>query len=236
MAVNPTLLTDFRLGYYRYNAVTSKYDQGPALQTPISVFRTQTWTTTSPAALRHSTLRIQAAPASPARAKALALVRSTAADLNVNRCNCPLSQREDQYQIVNNWTKIFGNHSIKFGADLRYARNLRVPSDVNRAGQFNFGVGPTSSPEIRRAAWASRPLCSVSVTNYQRYASTSTNAKEFQKRVFFYAQDTWRYTPNLTLNLGLRYELYWPETVNGKGNGALMQYEQHDRFDRLSCR
>ncbi len=28
MAVNATLLTDFRRGYYRYNAVTSKYDQG----------------------------------------------------------------------------------------------------------------------------------------------------------------------------------------------------------------
>ena len=66
--------------------------------------------------------------------------------LNVNRCNCPLSQREDQYQVVNNWTKILGNHSVKFGADLRYARNLRVPSDVNRAGEFKFGVGPTSSP------------------------------------------------------------------------------------------
>ena len=28
--------------------------------------------------------------------------------------------------------------------------------------------------------------------------------------------------PNLTLNLGLRYEFYFPESVNGKGNGALM--------------
>ena len=25
--------------------------------------------------------------------------------LNVNRCNCPLTEREDQFQIVNNWTK-----------------------------------------------------------------------------------------------------------------------------------
>jgi hypothetical protein len=42
------------------------------------------------------------------------------------------------------------------------------------------------------------------------------------KRDFFFAQDTWRATPKLTLNLGLRYELYFPESVNGKGNGALM--------------
>ena len=47
---------------------------------------------------------------------------------------------------------------------------------------------------------------------FNRYVSTSTNAKEFQKRDFFYGQDTWRATPKLTSNLGLRYELYFPET------------------------
>ena len=28
IAINPTLLTDFRLGYYRYNVIDTKYDQG----------------------------------------------------------------------------------------------------------------------------------------------------------------------------------------------------------------
>ena len=35
-------------------------------------------------------------------------------------------------------------------------------------------------------------------------------------------QDTWRASPKLTLNLGVRYEYYAPERVNGKGNGALL--------------
>ena len=56
-----------------------------------------------------------------------------------------------------------------------------------------------------------------------RYVSISTNAKEFQKRDFFYAQDTWRPRPSLTINYGMRYEQYFPESVNGKGNGALME-------------
>ena len=63
------------------------------------------------------------------------------------------------------------------------------------------------------------------VTSFNRYVSVSTNAKEFQKRDFFYAQDTWRPRPSLTVNYGLRYEKYFPESVNGKGNGALMELQ-----------
>src|SRR6202030_1876670 len=64
--------------------------------------------------------------------------------LGVARCNCPLTESEQQFQFVNNWTKIRGNHQVKFGADIRYAMNLRVPSDSNRTGQLNFNSGATS--------------------------------------------------------------------------------------------
>ena len=144
--------------------------------------------------------------------------------LGINRCNCPLTEREDQFQIVNNWTKIMGNHTIKVGVDLRYARNLRVPSDTDRAGQINFQTGPTSNAGSNGLGWASFALGDV--PSYGRYvgniAADETNAKEFQKRTFFYGQDTWRVTQNLTLNLGLRWELYFPESVNGAGQGSLM--------------
>jgi outer membrane receptor protein involved in Fe transport len=125
---------------------------------------------------------------------------------------------------VNNWTKILGNHSAKFGADFRYARNLRVPSDTNRAGVLSFGTGPTSNPADPVAAGGIgfATFLLGDTTALGRYASTSTNAKEFQKRLFFYGQDTWRASPNLTINAGLRWELYFPETVNAKGNGSLM--------------
>jgi outer membrane receptor protein involved in Fe transport len=141
--------------------------------------------------------------------------------LNMNRCNCPLIEREDQYQIVNNWTKIFGNHSVKFGADLRYARNLRVPSDTSRVGELNIGAGPTSNGNGSGGLGFATFLLG-DVTTFNRYVSSSTNAKEFQKRFFFYAQDTWHPTPKLTVNYGVRYEFYFPESVNGTANGALM--------------
>src|SRR5207302_8860893 len=59
-----------------------------------------------------------------------------------------------------------------------------------------------------------------------RFVSTSLNAAERQKRWFFYGQDTYRVTPKFTFNYGLRWEIYFPETVNGKGNGGFANIEE----------
>ena len=48
------------------------------------------------------------------------------------------------------------------------------------------------------------------VTYFTRYVSPSTDAQERQKRFFWYAQDTWRVTPKLQLNYGLRWEMIFP--------------------------
>ena len=66
--------------------------------------------------------------------------------LGVNGCNCPLDQEENQFQVVNNWTHLFGNHTWKWGADLRHAQNLRVPSDRHRAGELYFNTAGTEGP------------------------------------------------------------------------------------------
>jgi hypothetical protein len=222
IAINAGLLTDFRLGYYRYNVVTSKYDQGTDLQTQLGIPDSNLGGNAFTSGAAAFNIEDPGRTGIGSSSQGSGVGPQYGSGLNVNRCNCPLSEREDQYQIVNNWTKILGNHSVKFGTDLRYARNLRVPSDVNRAGEFQFGVGPTSSPVDSSGGLGFATFVLGEASEFNRYASTSTNAKEFQKRVFFYAQDTWRTTPNLTLNLGVRYELYFPEVVNGKGNGALM--------------
>ncbi len=213
IALNPNLLTDFRLGYYRYNVIDSKYSSAAiADQLGIPGINSGPGILVGPFTA--------GAPGFVISFPFSGTQSNIGAGLNINRCNCPLTEKEDQGQIVDNWTKILGNHSFKVGVDLRYGRNLRVPSDTDRAGQLNFSNGPTSNNGTAGLGWASFLLGDV--TSFGRYVSTSTNAKEFQKRTFFYAQDTWRATHALTLNLGLRYELYFPEAVNGPGNGSLM--------------
>jgi hypothetical protein len=216
IAINSTLLTDFRLGYYRYNVIDSKHDQNVQFANQIGIpgINLGDYYTGGAPGFVPTNL-----PGGSGGTQGTVYGDG----LNVNRCNCPLKQKEDQYQIVNNWTKILGNHSVKVGVDLRYARNLRVPSDNDRAGQLNFAVGPTSNPAAAtQGGLGFATMFLGQVTSFNRYVSTSTNAKEFQKRTFFYGQDTWRATHKLTVNYGLRWELYFPEKVNAAGNGSLL--------------
>ncbi len=138
--------------------------------------------------------------------------------LDAARCNCPLTESEQQFQFVNNWTRTQGNHTIKFGADIRYAMNLRVPSDQSRTGLLFFDQIGTGNAGANGLGLATFLLGDV--TQFQRFVSTSLNAAERQKRTFFYGQDSWRVSPKFTLSYGLRWEMYFPETVNAKGNGG----------------
>ena len=219
IAINSKLVTDIRLGYFRYNIGTHKYDEGVsyAQQLGIPGLNTGTSFTSGAPAFNLTEVGSFGGPNnSQGRGP------QYGAGLNTNRCNCPLVEREDQYQIANNWTREIGSHSLKFGIDLRYARNLRVPSDNDRTGLLQFGTGPSSNNNNGSTGLGFASLVLGQPTGLQRYVSTSTNAKEFQKRDFFYIQDTWRATQKLTVNAGLRYELYFPETVNGVANGALL--------------
>ena len=138
--------------------------------------------------------------------------------LDANRCNCPLAQNEKQWQVVSNLTKVLGNHTAKFGLDVRKAYNLRVPSDAHRAGQLYFSDNRTIGPNGGGLGIATFLLGDVS--SFTRFVSTSTDARERQWRHFYYVEDTWRATPKLTLNYGLRADIYNPQTVSGAGNGG----------------
>ncbi len=207
---NPKLVMDLRLGYLRYNIGDSKNDQSQAAATTLGLAGLNTGNTTTGGLPDFAISTLNGGNTQPLYGDGL----------SVSRCNCPLIEREDQFQIANNWTKTIGNHAFKVGADLRYGRNLRVPSDTNRTGVLNINTGPTSDNGTAGLGFASFALGDVQT--FQRYVSTSTNAKEFQKRTFFYGQDTWRASPKLTLNLGVRWEYYFPETVNGKDQGSLL--------------
>ena len=222
--VSTTWLTDFRFGYFKYNPQTQKPDTG----TPMTDFGIPGANTSDPKTAGLGSFQLGADPISgfngaPNNGNAGLVISSFGDGLGVARCNCPLTESEQQFQFVNNWTNVRGNHQIKFGADIRYAMNLRVPSDNNRTGEYNFSPEATSLGGVGGLDLATFLLGDV--TSFARYVNNpnlpgANNAAERQKRWFFYGQDTWRATSRLTINYGLRWEIYFPETVNGKGNGG----------------
>src|SRR5215510_5427162 len=140
--------------------------------------------------------------------------------LGVNRCNCPLDEDEKQLQVVGNLTRLMGTHTVKFGADIRHAWNLRVPSDRHRSGELTFDAARTRGPNGGGLGTATFLLGDV--THFARYTSPFTDAGERQWRHFYYAQDTWRATQKITLNYGLRLDFINPQSVSDTGRGGFI--------------
>lgn len=210
--VNNNLLTDFRFGWFRYrvNVDPGAGDTTPAKDAGIPGLNNDSFTGGMPAFLLNGY--------GPGGNSGNQFNFGYA--LQFARCNCPLRQNERAFQLVNNWTYLQGNHSWRFGIDYRYAMNLRIPSDRHRSGELQFNAARTQGPTGGGSALASFLLGDVSV--FERYVSTITDAEERQHRFFMFIQDNWRVSRNLTINYGLRYENYRPQTVTGPGKGGFV--------------
>src|SRR5207245_9203544 len=133
--VHPNLLTDFRFGFFRYQVfvVPNGLDTTPAKDAGIP-------------GLNLADKFTGGMPAFFINDYGNNLFKFGYA-LGVNGCNCPLIENEKQIQFVNNWSKIQGNHTFKFGADIRRAHNLRVPSDQHPAGHLTVNAAGTHGPK-----------------------------------------------------------------------------------------
>jgi len=201
-ALRPSLMTDFRFGFYRYHVEVNPLgsDTTPAKDAGIPGLNLGT-------ALTGGMPQITGLGTT-----------NFGFGLGANNCNCPLLENQKQIQFVNNWTKFKGNHSIKFGVDIRRAYNLRVPSDSHRSGQLTFASSTTQGASGGGSGFASYLLGDVST--FARYVSNVSDASEMQNRFFAYVQDSWKVNTKLTINYGLRWEWYRPQTVNGAGKGG----------------
>jgi len=105
--------------------------------------------------------------------------------------NQPQGNIENNYQIVENMSYLYGNHAIKFGADFR--KLISPQSFVQRQrGDYQYGTTDLFLRDLSPDKLGER---SVGVSPY--YGD--------QKLWFLFAQDDWRFRSNLTLNLGVNY-------------------------------
>lgn len=104
--------------------------------------------------------------------------------------NFPQGRIQDSFQFSDTMSWQAGNHSIKFGADIRKLKLFNIAA-FDSKGTFAFA---NLQDYINNRA----------TTFSQALNTASFDARQTQQ--FYFVQDDWRATSNLTLNLGLRYE------------------------------
>ena len=136
----------------------------------------------------------------------------------------PWLRAESNIDVANNWTKLLGNHTLKAGADIRRVRDDLLQGNNNAAaGQFFFSENQTSAPgaSVYKGSVTGQANDIASLLfNVPSNVGQDTNGTfpaYRQTWLFFFVSDKWQATPKLTLDLGVRYELYPPATPRKAG-------------------
>jgi hypothetical protein len=135
--------------------------------------------------------------------------------------NDPLTKSSGVWDISDNLSKMLSHHLLKMGADVQYIRPS-TESALGGRGSFTFNGVFTQDPTHRAGTGSG---VADLLLGYATSASTGTiaNAVERGKYMGLYFNDQWTVTPNFTLNLGARYEIFFPytEVNNRMGNFIL---------------
>lgn len=121
-----------------------------------------------------------------------------------NNAEGELPQVGNSFQFADNFTKVAGNHTLKFGVD---ARRQRFDQTLyfNVSGEQEFFGGGTND------VGADNLYPNYLLGLPDVYGQGSAQAEHVRNTGFYlFAQDSWKIKPNFTLNYGLRWELNTP--------------------------
>jgi len=131
------------------------------------------------------------------------------------------------YQLKHDMAYTRGNHTYKWGVELRFNRDSTV-FGTNPNGIYTFGGGPAYSPifissasgqhDIQPGQLLPDSLTGLLTATPYSYSITATapltpagdrfdDAAVRREAYNFYFEDTWKATSRLSLNVGLRYDL-----------------------------
>ena len=126
----------------------------------------------------------------------------------------PSIEKQNEYVVAETLTKIHGRHSLKFGADLSFVEFTIFQPAASR-GTLNFASDFTDNPAAPTTGGEAFATFLLGIPD----GGTLTNEHDVDYNRQDYAvftQDDIHLTKKLTLNLGLRYELF--TTVKARNN------------------
>jgi hypothetical protein len=131
--------------------------------------------------------------------------------------NGPQPRKDENYNYFDNFSKVIGNHNLKFGVNLeRFV--LSNPVYTNNSGNYFFNASATYSSGDPAADF----LLGVPAT-YNQGSGFFVDARAWQ--YYAYAQDHWKATHALTLAYGIGYDAETPfENLQYDGVGVTCWY------------
>ncbi|HKE26636.1 MAG TPA: carboxypeptidase-like regulatory domain-containing protein [Bryobacteraceae bacterium] len=199
-----TLVADLRVGFTRYDAYYFQASTGQ-------------WPDLSVPAGGYNPTNLGFPSYISANANVLQMPVFTASDgytLNGNNSGHYTNQPYNVYQLFNSYTKVWGAHTIKFGGEVRLQDFTNI-NWANSTGTYTFDTGTWVKANSSNA---SAPTLGGSMAQFLLGLPTSgsypINAESKADAYYdaLFVQDDWHIRPNVTLNLGLRWEKATPST------------------------
>ena len=121
-----------------------------------------------------------------------------------NNLEGELPQFGNTFQAADSLSKVKGNHTLKFGADVRRQQFDQTLYFATNGNENFFGGGPN---DVGYSDLIPNYLLGLPDNYLQGSAQ-----REYVRAtaLYLFAEDSWKLRPNLTLNYGLRWELNTP--------------------------
>jgi hypothetical protein len=147
----------------------------------------------------------------------------------------PWTQANTTINVNDNLSWVRHNHTLKFGFFYQRNRKNQIAwGNVN--GAMGFSQGPTSGgtcPPATPSCTLGDPLASALLGSFDNFVQDTSRPTGYFRynQLEFYVQDTWKLTPRLTLDYGMRFAwippqydaknqvaLFVPSAYTGNGN------------------
>jgi Carboxypeptidase regulatory-like domain/TonB dependent receptor len=128
-------------------------------------------------------------------------------NLGATAYSIPRGRVSQSFQVLDNFTWTAGRHTVKFGGEYRRAVVNAFNDNLER-GDFVFAPDNGFIPSNEGA-----DILAAYYLGYDSYVSAesgNTQRTTFNNGLSFFAQDDFRATSHLILNLGLRWEYFGP--------------------------
>ncbi len=121
----------------------------------------------------------------------------------------------DTHSVVVAFNKLRGNHNVDFGLEARAYRQNRYNGNTTRSGSFIFDTTWTKGPmDNAVASPLDQGFAAFLLGLHAATSFIARNGDLAEQSTLWagYVQDNWRVKRNLTLTIGLRYEIEGPLT------------------------